>query len=360
MKLTDIFSIICVLFFACSCSGDEGGINDFSDKNNGSAGEAVLSFQVKSGEVKTKGASDTGSDNTIGQAIRSCSVILFSGNEILAIEDDAPVTDGAVEGVSFMTKVKEGLKVMVVANSKTAFKACKNMDEVRATLQQETDFDADRLVKVGEATVAWSATGVNAGFKPASSTTKTTGNTYIQPVVVKQLSACIQLEAFNVIYNTGSKPADVHVVSVELWNANYVTTTGNGEVTGDPAIYKKQVWNLGSAAVPVYKDGQVVPLNQTPSFYSFRNTNTEKPVTLKIGFTVGEKLYEKLYIINRPGEGDFVNTTGTAYVNPNYLYRLTVNMTVTNKNVDCAIVCYTNDWIHEAGDDISGDVNVVK
>lgn len=358
MKLADIFSIICLLFFACACSSDEGGINDITGNKEGTAGEAILSFHVKSGEVKTKGASETGSDNKIGQAIQSCSVILFSGNEILAIEDDARVTDGAVEGVSFMTKVREGLKVMVVANSKTTFRSCKNMGEVRAALQQEANFNAGELTKVGEADVTWSATGMNAGFDPASSVSNMTR--YIQPVVVKQLAACIQLEAFNIIYNTGSKPADVHLVSVELLNANYVTTTANGEVTGDQALYKNQTWNLGTTFVPVYQNGQSVALTQMPTFYSFQNTNAEKPVSMKIKFTVGNQPYEKTYVINRPSEGNFTNETGTVYVNPNYLYRLKVNMTVTNKKVDCNIVCYTNDWIHEDGDNISGDVNVIK
>lgn len=355
MKLADIFSILCVLFFACACSSDEGSIYDITGDKDGSAPEAVLAFQVKSGEVKTKGASETGSDNTIGQAIQSCSVILFSGNEILAVEDDATVTDGAI-GTSFMTKVKEGLKVMVVANSKTTFRSCKNMNEVKAAFQQESDFNADGLTKVGEEDVTWSSTGVNAGFDPASSA----ASVYIQPVVVKQLAACIQLEAFNVIYNTNSKPADVHLLSVELLNANYVTTTANGEVTGEQALYKNQAWDLGAPSVPVYQNGQAVALSRTPTFYSFQNTNAGTPVSMKIKFTVGNQPYEKTYVINRPSEGDFINKTGTEYVNPNYLYRLTVNMTVTNKNVDCNIVCYTNDWIHEEGDNISGDVNVIK
>ncbi|MCD7849398.1 MAG: hypothetical protein LUH63_06440 [Parabacteroides sp.] len=101
-------------------------------------------------------------------------------------------------------------------------------------------------------------------------------------------------------------------------------------------------------------------------FYSYKNTNTaaipsnderyikdineDNLTKVEITFSVGDKEYTKSYVINRPGS----NTTGTTYVNPNYIYRLTVNMEVTNESVDCDVVCYTRGWIKNS---INGDLN---
>lgn len=356
--------------------------NDFVKNNESFSEENVhLSFNLQGGTALTK-SSAVGNPATEAiaatEAITTCSVILFKGNDVLSVRDGVAVTNNTTLPADFsiLTKEQTGLGIMIVANSTITFAGITDMDAVKAAVQTASFADGN-LVKVGTATINFAdkTAAANTNYAASTSTAKTATNTYTQAVTVYQLAARIELVGFNVTY-TASKAADVVIKSVRLLNAKNSSKTGMGAekvIAGDYNVENTGNYqNVSSSLVDylVYKNGAAQNLTSPVVFYSYKNTNTaaiaqndsryikdinENNLTkIEITFSVGDKVYAKSYVINRPEN----NTTGTTYVNPNYIYRLTVNMEVTNKFVDCNVVCYTNDWVYkdDADHNISGDL----
>jgi len=355
MKLKNILSIFCFLALVVSCSSDGDAImNDVtasSDQSIVTSTNAFISMNLTSNVSSTKAtgeAENGGTNSTVGQAISSCSLILYRGTELLAIRDGVAVNNNVVEG-SILTKVRDGVKLMVIANSTINFSGYTSLSAIKAAVQTVSAFNENKLLKVGEADVTFEATGDNSSFKASTGTAKTTENTFTVTVPVNQLSAKIELSEFNVIYNANSKNADVTITSVSLSNINTEIQTGGIEVSG---IYSNKTWSIASPikvydaasssqiALSTAMDGNI------PVFYSFPNTNASKPVTMSISFKVGSNTYEKSFVINRPTSANFTNNTNGTYVKSNYIYRLKLNMTITNRDVDLSIICYTQDWIN--------------
>lgn len=357
--------------------------NDFVKNNESFSEENVhLSFNLQGGTALTK-SSATGNPATEAiaatEAISTCSVILYKGDDVLSVRDGVAVTNNTTLPADFsiLTKEQTGLGIMIVANSTITFAGKTDMDDVKAAVQTAAFTDGS-LVKVGTATIDFTdkSAAANTNYAASTSTAKTATNTYTQAVTVYQLAARIELVDFNVTY-TASKAADVVIKSVRLLNANYSSKTGMGAekvIAGDYNVENTGNYQNVSSSLKDYlvyrSSGTVEGLKSPVVFYSYKNTNAtdiaqsdsryikdinENNLTkVEITFSVGDKVYIKSYVINRPES----NTTGTTYVNPNYIYRLTVNMEVTNKFVDCNVVCYTNDWVYkdDADHNISGDL----
>ncbi|RHO70402.1 hypothetical protein DW083_13545 [Parabacteroides sp. AF48-14] len=372
MKLKNILSILCVFFIATACSMEDDIIqNDFGKNNEAfSDGNVHLSFTLQGGTATTK-SSATGNPATeeiaATEAISTCSVILFKGDDVLAVRDGVAVTNNTTLPTDFsiLTKEQTGLHVMIVANSTISFANYSDMDAVKAAVQTTTGFADGTLVKVGTAAINFSdkSAAANVNYAASTSTAKTETNTYTQAVTVYQLAARIELAHFNVTYDTNSESADVIIKSVRLLNSNLSSKTGIGAekvVAGNYNVEETNNYQNTPSLLSnytVYTNKVATDLENPVVFYSYKNTNqtaitvsderyeegiNEDNLTkVEIKFTVGTEEYTKAYVINRPGDD---NTTGTTYVNPNYIYRLTVKMKVTNRKVDCAVVCYTRDW----------------
>lgn len=360
--------------------------NDFGKNNEVfSDGNVHMSFNLQGGIATTKSSTignPATNEITATEAISTCSVILYKGNDVLGVRDGVAVANNTTlpDDFSILTKEQTGLHVMIVANSTVSFAGYSDMDAVKAAVQNmTTEFADDKLVKVGTASINFSdkSAAINTNYAASASTAKTTTNTYTQAVTVYQLAARIELTGFNVTYKA-SKAADVIIKSVRLLNANLSSKTGSGANKVVASDYNVEITgkyqNISSSLsdYTVYTNGAAQSLSSPVVFYSYKNTNTtaiaqndsryikgvnENNLTkVEIMFSVGEKVYTKAYTINRPEN----NTTGTTYVNPNYIYRLTVNMEVTNKSVDCDVVCYTNDWIYKDDADHNIDGDLIK
>ncbi len=387
MKLKNILSVLCFFFVATACSMEDDIIQNDFGKNNEvfSDGNVHMSFNLQGGIATTKSSTignPATNEITATEAISTCSVILYKGNDVLGVRDGVAVANNTTlpDDFSILTKEQTGLHVMIVANSTVSFAGYSDMDAVKAAVQNmTTEFADDKLVKVGTASINFSdkSAAINTNYAASASTAKTTTNTYTQAVTVYQLAARIELTGFNVTYKA-SKAADVIIKSVRLLNANLSSKTGSGANKVVASDYNVEITgkyqNISSSLsdYTVYTNGAAQSLSSPVVFYSYKNTNTtaivqndsryikgvnENNLTkVEIMFSVGEKVYTKAYTINRPEN----NTTGTTYVNPNYIYRLTVNMEVTNKSVDCDVVCYTNDWIYKDDADHNIDGDLIK
>lgn len=350
MKLKEILSIVCFICLGFSCSMENDTIMNDMEKGNTEAmleGDAYLSFRLTALDSKTKSTGTItpgGTDNSLGQNIKDCSLIVFDAEgKIVNLKNQMSVIKGNdntyTTSDKIIVKMREGMQVMVIANSTNNFNSCTDIASVKTAIQEIEEFTEDNLTKVSEVTpITWT-------IKGTSSTKEVEVQTI--DITVTQLTASIQFAAFNVIWGAGKK-VDVGIKSITLKNINHKSQTV-GEESSEPS-YKNETLSFTSETGLAYSSSSQVSINpfkeKTPVFYSFQNTNSEQPVCMEIVFTVGEKVFTKEYVINRPNSDDMNNSTKTKYVNPNNIYRLTVNMKVTNEYVDCDVVCYTEDWVH--------------
>lgn len=367
MKLKNILSILCLMFVAVACSMDDEAVLDdiASSKNEVSLEDAYVTFSLASEGLTTKAGGSDAEVNAIAAnyVIKDCSVILYKDNQILAIKDNVKVLDNQLvdsddKPFSILTKVRRGgMKVMIIANSKSTFSGLDKMEDVNNRLQEDIEFAHDNLVKVGTADITFEAEGENAAFEPTGTTKQTETNTYIQAVIVSQLAARIDFRKFDIYFSEKTKEADVTIKSIRLLNVNNSVRTGGEEVV--PEEYTSTSWDCGESGILVWdaskkgtKDDKWISLDQAghiPVFYSFPNTNISNPVTLEVVFKVGSDIYTKTYVINPEGKG----ANDHNLVKSGYFYQLQVKMTITNRDVDLDVVCSVQDWIKHS---ISGEL----
>lgn len=298
-------AVLSFLLVAVSCSVEDDAFMNNNNMNNVESStvisdqEAYLSFNVNT-NVATKAAGSFELDTL--NSVSTCSVVLFdNNNNILAVKDGVKVENGALQNCSFLTKVRNDLKVAVIANTTKSFENCPTMKEVRETVQDQKDLET--LVKYGEAAVSFD------GVK-GSASTKENVPTVTVNVKLSQLAAIVELASFNVTFAEGAKEAAVEVTRVVLVNANteaYTAAEGRSSIAT-----LTETANLSTA--------------------NFRTYPSQK-VTMQIFYTVGEKEYStKAFKINGGS------------VENGYIYRLNVKMTQNAHDVDMNVELSVKDW----------------
>lgn len=352
MKLKNILSIICCLVAMASCSmEDDTMMNDTSKEllNRNSDREAVLSINLSSSALLTKATEPANGDKET--KLENCVLALMEGNDVLAVRTSSDITDGKVNDVTFLTKVRSGLSVIAIVN--VANPADYLSATTRTALNKVVTVDpnsAASLVKQGEEAVNFPV-----GFGSAS-TAPTAENT--MPVVIKvaQVAAKIQLSEFNVTYATGTiqKEKSVTLTSVSFENINkksnvFTEATLDKDNTQGATMTKALAAGTNEIGTTVY---------------SYANTNAASPVKMTLTFRIDDEgsmqgeTVTKTYMINKSnGSTSFEGSVSDNYVNAGYLYRIKVNMTVNTHAVDTDVVCYTQDWEHN---EVSVDMSEVR
>lgn len=299
-----ILTVVSFLLVAVSCSVED---DVYMNNNNNvessvviSDQEAYLSFNINANAV-TK--SNVSTSDTLS-AVSSCSVVLFSNDNILAVMDDVTVVNGELQNCSFLTKVRNDLRVAIIANTTQSFENCPTMEDVRKKVQTQKDLET--LVKYGEAAVSFGDVKGSASTKDAP---KVTVN-----VTLHQLAAIVELASFNTTFETGAKVEEVVITKVELKNANLNTYTDQKGCSKIETLTQTMEMNVKNF-----------------SKIDFRSYESND-VTLSITFKVGDREYEKSYKINGGS------------INSGYIYRLNVNMTLRTHDVDMNVELSVADW----------------
>lgn len=299
-----ILTVVSFLLVAVSCSVED---DVYMNNNNNiessviiSDQEAYLSFNINANAV-TK--SNVSTSDTLS-AVSSCSVVLFSNDNILAVMDGVTVVNGELQNCSFLTKVRNDLRVAIIANTTQSFENCPTMEDVRKKVQTQKDLET--LVKYGEAAVSFGDVKGSASTKDAP---KVTVN-----VTLHQLAAIVELASFNTTFVEDAKVEEVVITKVELRNANVNTYTDQKGCSKIETLTQTMEMNV--------KEFSKV------NFRSYASND----VTLSITFKVGDREYEKSYKIN----GGLINS--------GYIYRLNVNMKLNAHDVNMNVELSVADW----------------
>ena len=342
MKLKNILSVICFLFVATACSMEDGFLDGNTSELVSEAGSAYVSATINLGSIQTKSSNSSAPEEYGADAISSCALFLLDvTGKVAGVHTESYASPGTSKTIKFLTKVNVAAKIVAVVNynpgNSENILACPDYD----ALKKYMEHNADYRVKIGEGIIDW--TGV-------AGSTSTTGDlgTVATSITVESRTAIVELVKLSV----KSKGAGAHP-TVKLTEVSLANLKADGglynEGTTIETIPFSFVNNL-PADPTYYGDKGYFRKNVYP------NTNSGKPITLKLKFTVDGKdssEFERSYIINRPTEGDFANNSGHLYVEPGYWYQLTATVTVNTDKIDCAIECNVLDWDYksiEAGD----------
>lgn len=312
MKIKNIILIVVAFVFtAVSCSVEEDVLPSNNNNTNNSVvisdQEVYLAFNLNA-ETKAEGAELTNAPK--GAEVTSCSVVLFAGDQIIAVEDEVDVKDNQLQNCSFLTKVRSDLNVAIIANTTKSFESCATMKEVREKVLDKDDLA--RFVKYGEAKVDF-------GSEVGSTTTT---NAPIVPVTVKlkEKVAVVELNSFKLNFEEGAKEDEVVVKTVELVNANTETYT-NAE---------------GASLISTLSNDINTKLEDNAEIKTTFRTFPNKGVYMKINYTVGGKEFSKSFLVNKTNDG---------LVESAYIYRLNVTLNQTAHDVDVDVVLNVKDWV---------------
>ena len=351
MKLRNILSVFCFLAVMASCSMEDDVLNDAGKEilNQHSDREAVLNINLSSNSLLTKATEKASEDKEI--KLENCVLALMEGDNVLAIKTSSSITDGKVNDVTFLTKVKSGLSVIAIVN------IANPNDYLNATtrtaLNKEVTVDpnsAASLVKQGEKAVDFPV-----GFG-STSTAPTAENTLPVKIEVSQVAAKIQLSEFNITYAAGTiqKEKSVTLTSVSFENINKKSN-----------VFTEAALDIDNTQGTTMNTALAAGQNEIgTTVYSYANTNVASPVKMTLTFRIdaegsmqGETV-TKTYMVNKSnGSTSFNGSVSDNYVNAGYLYRIKVNMTVNTHAIDTDVVCYTQDWEHN---EVSVDMSEVK
>ena len=388
MKLKNILSIFCFLTVMASCSmEDDTVMNDLGGIMETTGENVYLSVNIGTGTGTTKtSVPTTGSavdkPSILGDQINRCILYLLDGNKVLAVADTvlmdaegkaAPTTS---LNMTFLTKVsKNDLTLVAVVNYDQSiynqYLACSTLEALNGIRENY----APIRVMVGQ------VDGIK--LTEGSPSTKDAPTTNVGTITVTPRVACIDLIGFNVKYKTEKHP-EVKLTGIYYTNLKKnVGLFAEGENVFESGWQEdlnffrtdlKQVYDSNGNLVDFPKGPLTIEdkedgtgdcnaeLSLNKSFFvAFPNTKADTPVQMKITFTVDGKEYDRTYTINRPTDSSFNNNTSNTikYVNPGYWYRLKATVNISSNFVDCDVVCYTQDWIHNPNEDFI-DIPVVK
>lgn len=346
MKLSNLLIVLVLALAGFSCSMENDQINSDLEKLESSAnGNAALTFKVNMNSAMTKatGSVASGSDvsaTTDEAKINHCSIILLnSTNQVIGSFDGLKVNAGDMvlnpaeeaKGIFLVKANATGLKVMIIANSSQTYKDCTNLAAITAKVQVAADLD--NLVKIGTASV----TDLS---KQYTATQDALNDPNTVSVSLTQLAARIELAAFNVTsgsFSTTNKK-DVKVSRVILYNGRTSSTT---ELDGTTSDITPSGIQIDKGEQIVYNaNGSAVPTWNAPFGYTFptKASDASSAINLYVEGYVGDKIFGKFYTIKHSNTETLVKS--------GYLYRLTVNMTVSSDEVTFDVTCNTKDWVY--------------
>ena len=328
-----MISMISVIILATSCSADSDVLSNVESStsttsNVESSNNAYLSFNVNFSAAQTKASEDTTTTEIAGTYdINKCAVIVFEGDQVAYINNNVTVNSDKSLALDYQTKMKNGMSVMVVANSTVDFTGT-TKSAIESTLQSTPN----NLVKVGTANVDW--TGFSGTTTSAIASDRS--NVKTLTIALTQLTSRIELVAFNIVGHTfanNTNPEAVVLNKVQIVNtvaksatkigaenhSNYTTTTltPNQTIFDGTSTFTETVNNVFA--------------------YSYQNVNpaTSEKTYIVLTYTVGGKTFtSKQMLINEDG----TLTAGC-------VYRLTVNMTITSTTINCNLSVTVKDWV---------------
>ena len=344
MKLRNIFSILGMMFILTACSLGEDAItgddaNAVIDTTNR---YAAITMKVSvDGSLATKATEsvNAGVDTTIAgtETISKVSMLVVTGDgTVLAAKDG--VTLNANTGVTnetFIVKAQDDLKVVIVANSTSAFAACRTLAKANVKVQESADLAS--FVKYGIADVP----AINKYASPSDAL----ANPNTVQINVQQLAARVELNSFTVADNAFSfgntKPSPIVIEAVSLKNIkrSCLTKASDNEVA--EVANTGMSWDQIGGGITVFNGTSNVDIANKPYFYTFPSNATDNSaVAMYVKFKVGGNEVERTYKIQ--------HEKGTPSVKSGYVYRLNINLTkATSDSIQFEVKCYTYDWTYE-------------
>ena len=150
-----------------------------------------------------------------------------------------------------------------------------------------------------------------------------------------QRSAAIQLESFKVL-DANNKNLDATITSLQLKNMKMFT-----KVKGEVNSLSSELASIYGGVYYEDYSGQVYSTDQFPEgwmnracFYTYENTNSDRPTTFIINYSVGTETGYFEVAIESPN--------GTKEILAENFYKLDV--TIKNAVATATIKCSTNDW----------------
>lgn len=300
-----ILVVVSFLLVAVSCSvEDDVYMNDVNKEMVQPTNTDVLLSAKLALKAETK-------SSEAADEIENCIVFLLNAqNKVVGVVFTDDYTSGWEP--KFMTKVQTGLRILAIANVDiNNFLSCSDLDGIRAKVLE----DASSLPKQGEATVEFGE------FEGSKTTTDVHPFTLLNPIVLKQVAARVELKSFQVRYigdESATEKQAVQLTSVELVNAKTC-----GYLQEEYSDYNENPLSLFNGSVDPSSD------YSNMGMWVFQNQSSN-PTKLRIKFTVGgveRDDYYREYTINPEGN----NTTGHTQILPGYIYRLNVTVNVDKK-----------------------------
>ena len=362
MKLKNILSMVCFLCLAVSCSmDDETVMNDISkeiEATQGEGKEAFVAVQMNFGELATKSVTAGNSDNTTDQEINNLALFLLDGDNVInkaffekdqfTRDEDGTLKTSEGEVFGFLTKKKNTLSMIAVANTDANILAKTTRSAIEtyaATLDNCTKYKEVNnfgwLKKDGQTAYPGyeKINGADGALAQAPAFVK---------IVLQQSYARVELASFNVKRNEETtKDVSVKLTGVKLYNINT-----NGQVNGTEKNFSGKddsFPNLtfscmtSEEACKTEKGLNLLVNNASDHYfrtfaYNYKNSDDSDKMKMEISYEVGVNKYTKVCVI----EG---RTADLQAVEAGYIYRLNLTVTVKANEVDCDVVCYTQDWI---------------
>lgn len=357
MKLKNILAALLLLLLASACSMEEDILNQGPSGTGYPATgdqEAFIALNLGFNRLTTKATSfgPSGTDDKIDQEINNLWAFLLENDQIVgsvyvskeelklgsaSADGFMPVSKLNGSSVGFLTKVKEGLSVALLANTSynntsVDIAACKALADIKALELNITDAPKFAVTTINKTDLK--------GYDKILGDDGAMKNPSNVNVTLKQLYARVALTSFVVKKAAGTKD-----VNVKLTSATLINQMTKAFVTGESSNPANKVYitngNYNCNTSSLGENGTDLLSNATlPSFPTFPNATTEDGdyTAVSLSFQVGVNTYNKVYNIKTPSD------TETPRVEAGKIYQLAVTMTVTAKEADIEVVCYTEDW----------------
>lgn len=278
-----ILATVSFLLVAVSCSVENDTI--MNDIDNGvtqtSAGDVVLSANL------TTQAKVTTKAGNYDNEIRNCIVFLLNANDkVIGLTSTETYTEEWIP--SIMTKVQQGLYMVAVANVDIDdFKKCSTYSAIENEVLNHPEY----LTKQGRVDVLFG------NFEGSASAVDAPVFTVSDPILLKQVSARVELSSFQVNYvgeaDATEKPV-VLLTSVEL-----VNTKTESYLFRESAGYNQNPISLFSGVMEPSADLDNIGM------WVFQNQSSNATkMTLKFSVNgVENDSYSREYTINPEGKG---------------------------------------------------------
>lgn len=327
-------AVLSFVLVAVSCSVENDAYMNDVNKEMASVSEeyASLSFNIgMGGQTKSVSGPTTESASPLESQINNCIIVLTEGNaassKIVALQNATNDVIVPVEGdklavnANMLIKAKDNLYAIAIANADySTFSSCNTLGDLESrtlTLSQ------DNLVKVSQPV----AVGAIPAEYKSTSTKGTDVYTIPQVLTLTQLTAKVELVAFNVSY-TGDNDESLEAPVVVLQKIALANAKSESHIFSQAG---------NSFSTDLVKEGAIdyTTAGTLFSCYTFQNNDPNNKTALELTVKIGTKDAKvKSYTIKTPENGETLEV-----VKPGYIYRVTVNLSVNkiSKEFDVAL-----------------------